>query len=89
MKANLIANDQASDEKVKTAMMKWLGEQPTGFYEAVIHALIRKSNIAIERKGDYVGKEGCDSYRNSFILMFDSYSCVCNYPYTKEKGVTF
>ena len=34
--------------------MKWLKEQSTEFYEAGIHALIRRSNIATEKNGDYV-----------------------------------
>ena len=36
--------------------MEWLKEQSTEFYEADIHAHIRRWNIAIERNGDYVEK---------------------------------
>ena len=31
-------------------------QQSTEFYQAEIHALIRRWNIAIERNGDYVEK---------------------------------
>ena len=46
----------ASDEEVKTAELKWLKEQSKEFYEAEIHALIRRWNIAIGRNRDYVEK---------------------------------
>ena len=46
----------ASDEEVKTAVMKWLKEQSTEFYKTEIHALIRRENIAIMRNSDYVEK---------------------------------
>ena len=52
---------------MKTAV-KWLKEQSTEFYEAGIHALIQRWNIAIERNGDYVENLGCDPQRTSFIL---------------------
>ena len=41
---------------MKTAVKKWLCEQSLEFYEAGIHALIRRWNSAIERGGDYVEK---------------------------------
>ena len=46
----------ANDKKVKTAVMKWLKELSTEFYEVGIHALIRRWGIATERKVDYVKK---------------------------------
>ena len=56
MKESLRGKHYASNEEVKTAMMEWLKEQSTEFYEACIHSLIWKWNIAIERNGDYVEK---------------------------------
>ena len=56
MKESLRGKQYANDEEVKTAVMKWLKEPSKEFYEAVIHAFIRKWNIAIERNGDYVEK---------------------------------
>ena len=49
-----LRGQHASDEKVKTVVGKWLREQSTEFYEAGIHALICRRNVAIERNGDYV-----------------------------------
>ena len=54
MKKGLRGKHYANDKEVKTAVMKWLKEQSAEFYEAGIHALIQRSNIAIERNGDYV-----------------------------------
>ena len=45
-----------SDEEIKATVMEWLKEQTTKFYEAGIHALIQKWNIATERNIDYVEK---------------------------------
>ena len=56
MKEGLRGKHYASDEEVKTVVMKWLKEQSTEFYKAVIHALIQRWNIAIERNGNYVEK---------------------------------
>ena len=57
MKEGLRGKIYASDEEGKTAVMrKWLKEQSTKFYEAGIHALIWRLNIAIEKNGDYVEK---------------------------------
>ena len=56
MKESLRGKYYASDEEMKTVLMKWLKEQSVEFYEAGIHALIRRRNIAIERNGDYVKK---------------------------------
>ena len=56
MKERLRGKHCASDEEVKTAVKKWLKEQSTEFYEAGIHALTRRWNIASERNGDYVEK---------------------------------
>ena len=78
----------AGDKEVKTAVMKSFKEQSTEFYEADIHALTRKWNIAIERNHDYVEKLGYDPQRTSCILMYDTRSCFGNYSYTKEKGIT-
>ena len=47
MKEALGGKYYASDKKVKTAVMKWLKEQSTEFYEAELHALIQRGNIAI------------------------------------------
>ena len=78
MKKGLKSQHHASAEIVKTAVMKWLKEQSTEFHKAGIHALIRRWNTAIEGNGDYVEKYGCDSQRTSFILMYDTCSCVSN-----------
>ena len=56
MKEGLRDKHYASNEEVKTAVKKWHKEQSTEFYEAGIHALIQRWNIAIERNGDYVEK---------------------------------
>ena len=40
MKVGLRGKHYASGEELKTAMMKWLKEQSTEFYEAGTHALI-------------------------------------------------
>ena len=56
MKESLRGKHYASDEEMKTAVIKWLKEQSTEFYETGIHALIQRWNIAIERNGDYVEK---------------------------------
>ena len=74
----------ASNEEGKTAMMKWLKEQSTEFYDAWIHSLIRRWNIDFERNGDCVEKEGCDPQKTIFILMHDTCFCVCNYSCIKE-----
>ena len=42
MKEGLRGKHHAGDEEVKTAVMKWLKEYSTEFYEAGIHALIRR-----------------------------------------------
>ena len=72
MKEGLRGKHYASNEEVKIAVIKWLKEQSTEFYEARIHALIQKWNIVIERNGDYVKKQRCDPRRTSFILMYDT-----------------
>ena len=56
MKELLRGKHYENDEKVKTAVKKWLCEQSPEFYEAGIHALVRRWNSAIERGGDYVEK---------------------------------
>ena len=56
MKEGLVAKHYASDEEIKPAVMKWLKEQSTEFYEAVIYAIIPKWCIAIVRNCDYVVK---------------------------------
>ena len=33
--------------------------------------------------------EGCDPQRTSFILMYDTCSCVGNYTCPKQNGITF
>ena len=48
-----------------------------------------KGNAAIKRNDDYVEKKGYDPQRTSFVLTYDTYSCVGNYPCTKEKSITF
>ena len=45
MKKSLRGKHYACDEKVKPAVMKYLKEESTEFYEAAIHALIRIWNI--------------------------------------------
>ena len=42
MKEGLRGETYAIDEEVKPAVMKWLKEHPTEFYEAGIHALIQR-----------------------------------------------
>ena len=56
MKVGLRGKYYSNDEKVESVVKQWLKEQSTEFYGAVIHALIRRWNIAIERNGDYVEK---------------------------------
>ena len=56
IKERLKSKIYASDEEVKTAVMKWVKEQSTEFYETEIHALIQMWKIAIERSGYYVNK---------------------------------
>ena len=89
MKEGLRGKYYASDEEIKTTVIKWLKEQPTEFYKVGIHILIQRWNISIEKNGDYVERYGCDPQRTSFILIYDTCSCVNNYSYTKEKGITF
>ena len=48
MKEGFQDQHYASDDEVKTAVMKWLKKHSTKFYLAGIHA--------IERNGDYVEK---------------------------------
>ena len=79
----------ASDEEVKIAVMKWLKEKSTDFYESRVLTLIRRWNMAVERNGDCVEKLGCDPRRISFISMYDTCPCAGNYSYTKEKLITF
>ena len=86
MKEGLRGNHFASDEEVKTVLMKWLKQQSTEFYEAWIHTLIRRWNIDTERS--YVEKEGYDSKRTSFILMYDICFCVI-IPILKKKPLLF
>ncbi|KAF5400615.1 Histone-lysine N-methyltransferase SETMAR [Paragonimus heterotremus] len=56
MKEGLRGKQYSSDGEVKTTVKKWLKEQTQKFYEAGIHALIQRWNVAIERNGDYVEK---------------------------------
>ena len=56
MKEGLRGKRYACDEDVKTVVMKQLKEQSTEFYETKIHTLIRRWNIATERRDDYVEK---------------------------------
>ena len=53
-KKDLKGKHYASDEEMKAAVMKWLKEQSTQFYEAGINAFILKWIRAIERSGDNV-----------------------------------
>ena len=65
---------------------------PIGFwlwvYSKTMYTVDEEVKTA-ERNGDYVVKEGCDPQKISFILMYDTCSCVGNYTFTKEKGITF
>ena len=54
MKDDLRGKYYACDEGVKTAVMKWLKEQSTEFYQAEIYVLIRRWNIVTERNNDSV-----------------------------------
>ena len=56
MKEGFRGKHYARDEEVKAAVIKWLKELSTDFYEAELHALIRKRNIAIEGNSDYEEK---------------------------------
>ena len=56
MKESLRGKHYENNEEVKTAVKKGLCEQSPEFYEAGIHALIRRRNSAIERGVDYVEK---------------------------------
>ena len=71
MKERLKDKHYPSDEKIKTAMIKWLKERPAEFYESVIYALIRKGKIPIKINGVYVEKKGCDQEMTSFILKYE------------------
>ena len=42
MKEGLMCKYHASDEEVKTVVMKWLKEHSTEFYEAEIYVLIQR-----------------------------------------------
>ena len=84
MKEDLRIKNDSSDEEVKSVVKKWLKEESREFYRAGIHALIQRWNIAIERN-----IEGCDSQRTSFILMYNTCSCVGNYTCPKQNGITF
>ena len=55
MKEGLRGKFYASDDKVKTAVMKRLKEQSTEFTRQG-YTLSRRLNIAIERNDDYVEK---------------------------------
>ena len=66
MKEDLKGKHYASNEEVKTAVMKWLKEQSIEFYKAGTHAFIR---LLLREKGDYVEKQGCDQLRDQ--LHFD------------------
>ena len=46
----------ASDEEVKTVVIKWLKEQSIEFHGAGIYALIQRWNITIERNSDFFEK---------------------------------
>ena len=74
---------------MKTAVIKRLKDLSTEFYEAQIYALIQRWKISIEWNSDNVGKEGCDPLRTSFILIYDTCSCVGNYSCTKKKTLVF
>ena len=50
MKEGLRGKPYASDEEVKTAVMKWFKEQSAEFCQAGIHALIQRQ----KKNGDYV-----------------------------------
>ena len=54
IKEGLRGKHYASDEEVKTAVTMWLKKQLAECYEAGIHALIWRRNVAIEKNGDYV-----------------------------------
>ena len=56
MKEGLRSKHYASDEELKTAVMRWLKEQSTEFQKAVVHAPIWRWNIAIAINNDYVEK---------------------------------
>ena len=49
MKEDLRGKHYASDEEVKTAVMKWQEEQSTEMYKAEIHDPIRWWNVAKEK----------------------------------------
>ncbi|GFR63115.1 transposase [Elysia marginata] len=56
MKQELRGNYYENDEELKNAVKTWQKEQPIKFYEAGIHALVKRWNVALERRGDYVEK---------------------------------
>ena len=56
MKDGLRGKHYASEEEVKTSVIKWLKEQSIEFYEVGIHALIQRWNIAIKWNVDNVEK---------------------------------
>ena len=54
-KEDLLSKHYASNEELKSTVMKWLKKLSTEFYEVGIH-VIQGWNIAIERNDDYVEK---------------------------------
>ncbi|KAF6028815.1 hypothetical protein EB796_012879 [Bugula neritina] len=56
MKEGLRGQRFSTDEEVKTAVRSWLRSQPSFFYEAGIHALIKRWTAAVDNGGDYIEK---------------------------------
>ena len=56
MKKDLRGKHYINDGEAKTAVIKWLIEQPTEFYETWISVLIQRCKAAIEKNGNYVEK---------------------------------
>ncbi|GFR58028.1 histone-lysine N-methyltransferase SETMAR [Elysia marginata] len=56
MKQGLRGKHYRNDEEAKNAVKTWQQEQPIQFYDAGIHALVKRWNVALERGGDYVEK---------------------------------
>ncbi|KAF6027711.1 hypothetical protein EB796_013984 [Bugula neritina] len=56
MKEGLRGQRFSTDEEVKTAVRSWLRSQPSSFYEARIHALIKQRTAAVDNGGDYIEK---------------------------------
>ena len=47
---------EAEGKNVKTSVRQWLGRQDLAFYQAGIHALVKRWIKTVEMDGDYIEK---------------------------------